>query len=965
LCPEQIREPVTRSAAGRSPRGLSQTRMSSRNRSLPLVALAFALALSLAAPAAAQRSDKASQLYDDAVARFERNDVGGAIVQLKNALQQDSRMLAAQVLLGRALLAAGQSADAEGAFSKALELGVKRSEIAVPFAQALYFQGKYEQLLERLPAEGLPKAQKLEMLVLRGHAHKGLWDFRSAARAFEEALAIDPKYTPALLSQADLLAEQGKRAEATKLVEAALRIAPNDAEVWQVKGSFAQAAGDGKGALAAYGKALELKPRYVDPRIGRASLLMDLGRLDEAAPDIDWLKQLAPEDPRGTYARAVYLAKRGDSAAARDALVGVTRLVDPVPREILRRRTPLLLLLGGLAHHGLGQPEKARGYLEDYLRADEQHAGARRLLGSILLTQGDDRGAISVLEPVVRRSPDDWQALSLLASAHMARGQYQSATSYLEAALKASGDAPEVRATLGFSLLGAGQAELALEHLQRAFKKNPGEQRAGIALAGLYLKRDKPQQALEVAAVVAERNPGSAVALNLLGAARVAGGDRKGARTAYVQALRADKSFLPAQLNLARLDLAEGSPVVARGRLGLVLKERPKHTQTMIELAAVEQAAGRTDEAIRWLEKARVTDRRNAEAAVRLVDLYLLEKATDKALAVAKEAETAISNHPAVLAALTRAYLALGDTKTAQTVLSRMSRLAAFDPVVQTEIAQYQLAADNPEGAAFSLEKALSSKPDHLPALALQTELDLRSGDVAQAETRAKAIVAREPGQAIGYRLVADAALARGNFSRAIENYRTALAKEETTDGALRLFQAHVQAGSTSEGVRFLETWVRGHPKDVAAMRALADGHLRVGDLPSAKLWYERVLARRADDPFVLNNLANLLFRQGDAAALEYAERAHKLAPQDAAIQDTLGWVLVQRGQRDAGLRHLREARLRDPKSPEIRYHLAVALAQAGRHNEARAELEPALQAGASFEEAGEARKLLQALPAR
>jgi putative PEP-CTERM system TPR-repeat lipoprotein len=932
----------------------------------PLFALlAMALALAFAAPALAQRVDKASQLYEDAVARFERNDVAGAIVQLKNVLQQEPRMLAAQVLLGRALLAAGQSAEAEVAFTKALELGVKRSEIAVPLAQALYYQGRFEQLLERVPAEGLPQAQKLEMLVLRAHAHKGLWDYRSAARALDEARALDPKYTPAILSQADLLAETGKRADAVKLVEAALKLAPKDADVWQLKGSFAQAAGDTKGALAAYSKAVELRPGHVDARIGRAALLIELGRLDDAAADIEWLRKEVPQDPRGAYARAVYLAKRGDSAAARDALVEVTRLVDPAPRDVLRRRSPLLLLIGGLAHHGLDQFEKARSYLEDFLRADEHHAGARRLLGSILLSQGNDRGAISVLEPVVRRYPNDWQALSLLASAHMARRQYASAKEYLERALKASGDAPQVRASLGFSLLGAGQPELAFEHLQRAFQKNPGELRSGVALSALYLKRDKPREALEVATALAERNPESAVALNTLGVARASLGDAKGARAAYTQALRVDKAFLPAQLNLARLDLAEAGPTVARSRLGQVLKERPYQAQAMIELATVERAAGRNDEAIRWLERARSSNRRNPDVAVRLVDLYIAEKQADKALAVAKEADAAMLNHLPILAALTRAHLAVGDAQGAQVVLSRMSRLAAFDPALQTEIAHYQLAADNPQGAAFSLEKALSSKPDYLPALALQAELDLRSGDLAKAETRAKAIAAREPGKAIGHRLVGDAALARGNHPRAIESYRTALAKEASTDGALRLFQAHQQAGSASDGVRFLEVWVRDHPKDFLAMRALADGYLQAGDLASAKLWYGRLLARRPDDPFVLNNLAHVLFRQGDAAALGYAERAHKLAPQEAAIQDTLGWMLVQRGQRDAGLRHLREARLRDPKSPEIRYHLAVALAQAGRDKEARSELEPVVQAGASFAEAAEARKLLQALSPR
>jgi predicted Zn-dependent protease len=85
----------------------------------------------------------------------------------------------------------------------------------------------------------------------------------------------------------------------------------------------------------------------------------------------------------------------------------------------------------------------------------------------------------------------------------------------------------------------------------------------------------------------------------------------------------------------------------------------------------------------------------------------------------------------------------------------------------------------------------------------------------------------------------------------------------------------------------------------------------------------------------VLNNLANVLLRQGDATALT-CRQAHRLAHR-MRQSDTLGWVLVHQGQTDLGLRHLRDARLRDPQDPEIRYHLAAALARAGRKEPAGA----------------------------
>lgn len=42
-----------------------------------------------------------------------------------------------------------------------------------------------------------------------------------------------------------------------------------------------------------------------------------------------------------------------------------------------------------------------------------------------------------------------------------------------------------------------------------------------------------------------------------------------------------------------------------------------------------------------------------------------------------------------------------------------------------------ELAADNAQGAVYSVEKALSGRPDFLPALALMTDLELRRGDMS------------------------------------------------------------------------------------------------------------------------------------------------------------------------------------------------------------------------------------------
>jgi Flp pilus assembly protein TadD len=67
------------------------------------------------------------------------------------------------------------------------------------------------------------------------------------------------------------------------------------------------------------------------------------------------------------------------------------------------------------------------------------------------------------------------------------------------------------------------------------------------------------------------------------------------------------------------------------------------------------------------------------------------------------------------------------------------------------------------------------------------------------------------------------------------------------------------------------------------------------------------------------------------------------MAPDNTPIADAYGWALVQRGDADAGIRVLREARLREPANATLRWHLAAALVKSGKKNEAKEELRAAL----------------------
>jgi len=108
-----------------------------------------------------------------------------------------------------------------------------------------------------------------------------------------------------------------------------------------------------------------------------------------------------------------------------------------------------------------------------------------------------------------------------------------------------------------------------------------------------------------------------------------------------------------------------------------------------------------------------------------------------------------------------------------------------------------------------------------------------------------------------------------------------------------------------------------------------------------------------------LNDLAWLYLTVGDKRALPTAQEAHRLAPDLAMVDDTLGWVLVQQGDVEGGLKFLEQA-TNPPSvaSPGMKYRLAVAFDRLGRQPEARKALDEALASGTSFAEAKDAEAL-------
>lgn len=885
------------------------------------------LASLFALPAAhADKAVDASRYYEDALRRYERADDAGAIIQLKNALKADSRMLPALVLMGQAYLRAGNPAAAERVLADAEKLGAARAQIATLQAQAYLMQGKYRLMLEKFGADGLPPPARLDMLLMRGHAQLSLNQLDAALLSARQAAQVPGGGARAWALQARIHLNANRANEAQAAVQEALRISPQSADALNMQASILHVRGDLTAAVREYSRALAADPAHLDARLARAAALLDLQRDNEVKPDLDYLQQHNAYDPRGAYLRALYYSRRGDEALARTALQDATRTLSQLAPEFLAANEQLQLL-GGLSHHALGEFERAKSFLVPYQEKHPRDVGVRKLLASIYLTERQYDRVIAMLQPALRVQPDDATVLAMLGEVAMRQGKLDKAATLFKQASEAH-DSPAIQAGLGVSQISAGQGEAGFRTLARAYARSPGATQTAIPYALALLKRGDARTASTVVEDIVKREPKNVAMLNLLGITRLAMDDHAGARKAYVAAIQTAPGFFPAHLNLARIDEIDKQPARARARYLGILKVAPAHIDAMLELARLEESQAHPAQALRWIEKARSAAGRDIRPPLALNAFYLRQGQPKQALDAAKDAHARAPDNPYALLALAQSHIAVGNGDNARGVLRRLTQVAAFNPERLTATAALQMQIGDLESARYTLSKALLADASYLPARAQHVRLDLQNGKVGEAEKRAQMLLGETRGGAEAQRVIGEIRMTQKRYADAVSAYRAALAKESSEASAFGLYDALMASKQAAEAVALMSDWHARHPQNRLAAHALAEACMASQDTLRARDVYTNLVRTDARDARAHNNLAHVLLQLGDARALAHAEQAHALAPRQPQVNDTLGWVLVQQGQIEKGLRYLREAALRAPDNQEIQAHLSATLAR-------------------------------------
>ena len=915
--------------------------------------LLLALILGASLLTACGKEDSAA-LLAEARKMIAAGDYKAATIQLKNAVAEDENNAEVRFELGRLYLDQLDLASAEKEFRRARQAGYDASAVNPMIARALLGQREFQRVLDELPAPAAGDPNAATLQALRASAELGLGRKEEARKSLQDAVQSASGNADVHLALAQLALTDVEADKSMQALDQALSIDPKHRDSLLLKGDLLRATGKSAEAAAAYRAALQIDPRHVNARLALAGIALADNKLADARREVDAALKAMPGSPQARYTQALIDFREKKTERARDTLATVLKVApNYVPA----------LLLGGAIEYALGNLQTAEAHLNKVVKSAPNNPYALRLLAAAQLRLGRPDDAARTLAPALKSANQDSGVLVVAGEIALAKKDFAQASAYFEQAARQSPANASIRTELGLSRLAQGDNR-AMADLQAAAAMEGANSRADTFIILNQLQGKQFDAALASIAALEKKQSVNPLTLNYRGAAYLGKQDIARARDSFSQALKLDPAFFPAAANLAQLDLKANQPVAARQRFEAILKTDPRHLNAMLALADLALRSKDEKTYASWLEKAAAAHPQALQPRVALARYLLARGDKNKALAVAREAVNAQPGNPAALDLLGATQLALGDTANALGSYRKLAERLPGQAAPLAKIAAAQISAKDFDGARKSLQGALRIQPDFLDAQLMLGGVEIQGARYDEAHKLAQQVQQQKPGNPAGFVLEGNTAFARKDYPAALAAFERA--HKMAPSGVLLVRQLQVLAASqrAEEGEKRLAAWLNANPQEADVRAALAESLLKRGQHKAAAEHYLVLNKSNPGNLVVLNNLAWALHQSGDGRAVSFAEQALKLQPENPAVMDTYGWILVQQGQAERGLKLLQQALSKAPDAAEIHWHLAAAYAKSGDRTRARSELERLLKSGLAFPQEQEARALLKQLQA-
>ncbi|HYO63119.1 MAG TPA: tetratricopeptide repeat protein [Pyrinomonadaceae bacterium] len=779
-----------------------------------------------------------------------------------------------------------------------------------------------------------PEQAKADYL-RRGEAFLKEKKFQEATIEFRNAIQIDERLAPAYWGLAQAYEGLQRGNEAFDALRKAVELDPNHLPARVRLGTYYILLYDRQKNESFLGEAerlagevLSKDQNHVEAHVLLANVLTLRGKNSEALAKLQRAIELDPRRIETRVSLAQFYLRTNDTAKAEEAYKQALSINDN----------------SSLAHveyaRFLVQQNRAEQAEAEFRRAvevDPNNRDVRLILASFYLVNKQLDKAEEAYKALAELDRERPEGRAVLADFYASVGRFDDALNIYQDAVSKSPDFTRGRYRIGELMLQRGDLAGALRQAEEVLQKTPNDLQARLLRGRIQLQQGKTKEAIEDLKEVLKQEPNSEVGLYYMSEASFRAGQVEQARSYAADLERFSPDFLPAKLMQAQISLASGDAKAAE-RQSSELLER-------LSSAAPSQRV--SPQLLDELRAKAYTSR--GTARVQLQDFAGARADMESARAAAPNSPASYSNLAAV---------AVAENKPADAA-TLYERALSFDAANFDALSGLI--------KAYSLQRRLGDAHARLDGL-----LGERPNDPSLHFLKAQVYGTREPGPPKPEEQQReDARQAETHLLRAIE-----LSRGEYVAAYQALGSLYVNTGQPERAIGEFRKIVERQPDNASAHTLIGMIESARGGYDAAYEAYRRALQVDPESAIASNNLAMLAADHGKGnidEALQLAQSVVRRFPDEPGYADTLGWVFYKKGLYQPAVEQLQKAvRLASARGGDnalYRYHLGLALAGAGRRQEARRELTAAQQLaraetdrGRPFAQADELRQVLASL---
>lgn len=635
--------------------------------------------------------------------------------------------------------------------------------------------------------------------------------------------------------------------------------------------------------------------------------------------------------------------------------------------------------------------------LKKAVKANPANAEARFELGLLQFGSGDYVAAEKEFIQARDNGFDPAQVSPLLASTYLAMGKFQRVLDDITpcpANPVCKGDVLALRAR---ALLALRKLDEADRESLAALEANPDGETGRTTRAIILMVRNDNAEAERIIDAALANNPRNAETLTVKGDLRRRAGDLAAALAQY----RAAQGIAPNDTiigqSLALTLMAGGKDDDARAEINRVLAQTPKAPMALYLKAALLVRADKFPEALDTVRPAEssiaqiprgafllaliharsnnleeafgyATKFNHAEpdslvGAKLLADINFRLQAYPKVISILAPLRERLADDGEALSLLGSAYLAEGQVKDANEVLTAAARLRPDDPAARARLAlsRSRQSSTREEGIR-ELEGIVARDPGNPQVDLTLVSSHIGNGDYDKAITAAASLARAQPNAPLPLTLSGAAKLAKGDTAGAHADFLAALTRNpDYVPAAIYLAELDIREGRIDATRRSLDGILQRNPTDLRALLARAQVESRANQPAAAIALLETAIRHHPGEipPRVQLLRAQSALGDRDGLAATALDLARTQADNPSAV-DLAARALMSVGRNEDGLELYRQMQVRFPDMAQAHERYGQALSFLGRDDEARIAFDRAISTDARYLSAWNGRIMLE-----